>query len=160
MMDFSRFKTADWLVIVGGVMMFIAGFLDWFDAGPLSPNAFDFTVTGLIPWLLLLAAALLAFLVAAELLPAGGAPWAVILLGLTVAGAVLVLVRLVIGADLSDVADLAGSPDQGLSRAGGLWVSAIGACVAATGGVMKFQAAGGDRNELPDLQKIRDAFKT
>ena len=34
-------------------MVFIAGFLDWFDAGPVSPNAFDFTFTGLIPWLLL-----------------------------------------------------------------------------------------------------------
>ena len=31
-MDFSTFKTADWLVIVGGVMMLIAGFLEWFDA--------------------------------------------------------------------------------------------------------------------------------
>ncbi len=159
-MDFSKFKTADWLVIVGGAMMFVAGFLDWFDAGPLSPNAFDFTFTGVIPWLLLLAAAVLGFLVAGELITAGGVPWAVILFGLTVAGAVLVLVRLVVGADLSDVADLAGAPDQDLSRAGGLWVCAIGACVAAAGGIMQFQAAGGHRqNDLPDLQKIRDAFK-
>ena len=71
-MDFSKFKTADWLVIVGGAMMFIAGFLDWFDAGPLSPNAFDFTFTGLIPWLLLVAAAVLGFLVAGELITSGG----------------------------------------------------------------------------------------
>ena len=35
-----------------------------------------------------------------------------ILLALTALGAVLVVVRLIIGADLSDVVDLAGQPDQ------------------------------------------------
>jgi hypothetical protein len=159
-MDFSTFKTADWLVIVGGMMMFIAGFLDWFDAGPVSPNAFDFTVTGLIPWLLLGVAAVLTFLVAGEVIKAGATPWPVILLALTAVGAVLVAVRLIIGADLSDVVDLAGQSDQALSRAGGLWVAAIGGGVAAAGGVMMFQAAAGRRSDLPDLQKIRDAFKT
>jgi uncharacterized membrane protein len=117
--DFSKFKTADWLVIVGAAMAFIAGFLDWFDAGPLSPNAFDFTFTGLIPWLLLVAAAVLDFLVAGELIPAGPVPWALVLLGLTGVGALLILVRLFIGADLGDIVDLAGIPDQDLSRAGG-----------------------------------------
>src|SRR5919106_2297705 len=142
-MDFGKFKTADWLVIVGGAMVFVAGFLDWFDAGPLSPNAFDFTFTGLIPWLLLVAAAVLAFLVAGEVITSGATPWPVVLLGLTALGAVLVLVRLVIGADLGDVVDLAGMPDQSLSRAGGLWVAAIGACIAAAGGVMKVQSSAG-----------------
>ena len=74
-MDFGKFTTADWLVIVGGVMMLIAGFLDWFDAGPLSPNAFDFTITGLIPWLLLVVAAALGFLVAGEVISSGASPW-------------------------------------------------------------------------------------
>jgi uncharacterized membrane protein len=159
-MDFSTFKTADWLIIVGGVMMLIAGFLEWFDAGPVSPNAFDFTVTGLIPWLLLVAAAVLAFLLAAEVIKAGATPWPVILLALTAIGAVLVVVRLIIGADLSDVVDLGGQPDQALSRSGGLWVAAIGGGVAAAGGVMMSKAAAGRPSDLPDLQKIRDAFKS
>ena len=51
---------------------------------------------------------MLGFLVAGELITSGGTPWAVVLLGLTVVGALLVLVRLVIGADLSDVVDLGG----------------------------------------------------
>ena len=85
-MDFTRFRTADWLVIVGGAVVFIAGFLDWFDAGPVSPNAFDFTFTGLIPWLLLTAAAVLAFLAAGGVLPSA-TPWPLILLGLTALGA-------------------------------------------------------------------------
>ena len=157
-MDFTKFRTADWLVIVGGAIVFIAGFLDWFDAGPVSPNAFDFTFTGLIPWLLLTAAAVLAFLAAAAVLPSG-APWPVILLGLTALGAILVLVRLVVGADLGDVVDLAGQPDHSLDRAGALWLSAIGACVATAGAGMMFQSAGGRLTELPDLQKIRDSFK-
>jgi hypothetical protein len=159
-MDFSTFKTADWLVIVGGVMMLIAGFLEWFDAGPVSPNAFDFTVTGLIPWLLLVGAAVLTFLLAGEVIKAGATPWPMILLTLTLLGAVLVLVRLIIGADLSDVVDLAGEPDLALSRSGGLWVAAIGGAVAATGGVMMSRAAAGRPSDLPDLQKIRDAFKS
>ena len=125
-MDFTKFRTADWLVIVGGAVVFIAGFLDWFDAGPVSPNAFDFTLTGLTPWLLLTAAAVLAFLAAAGVLPSA-APWPLILLGLTALGAILVLVRLVVGADLSDIVDLAGQPDHSLDRAGALWLSAIGA---------------------------------
>ena len=86
-MDFSKFRTADWLVIVGGAMMFVAGFLDWFDAGPVSPNAFDFTFTGLIPWLLLTAAAVIAFLLAGDVIKAGVAPWPLVLLVLTVLGA-------------------------------------------------------------------------
>jgi hypothetical protein len=157
-MDFTRFRTADWLIIVGGAVVFIAGFLDWFDAGPVSPNAFDFTFTGLIPWLLLTAAAVLAFLAAGELL-GSATPWPLILLVLTAFGAILVLVRLVVGADLSDVVDLAGQPDRSLDRAGALWLSAIGACVATAGAVMMYHSPGDRLSELPDLQKIRDAFK-
>jgi hypothetical protein len=157
-MDFTRFKTADWLVVVGGAVVFVAGFLDWFDAGPVSPNAFDFTFTGLVPWLLLTAAAALAFLAAAGVLPSA-TPWPLILLGLAALGAILILVRLVVGADLSDVVDLAGEPDQSLDRAGALWLSAIGACVATAGSVMMFRNAGDRLSELPDLQKIRDSFK-
>jgi hypothetical protein len=157
-MDFSKFKTADWLVIVGGAVVFIAGFLDWFDAGPVSPNAFDFTFTGLTPWLLLTAAAVLAFLAAAELL-GSATPWPLIILALTAPATILVLVRLVVGADLSDVVDLAGEPDRSLDRAGALWLSAIGACVATAGAAMMFQRAGGRLSELPDLQKIRESFK-
>jgi hypothetical protein len=157
-MDFTRFRTADWLVIVGGAVVFVAGFLDWFDAGPVSPNAFDFTLTGLVPWLLLTAAAALAFLAAGGVLPSTP-PWPLILLGLTALGGVLVLIRLVAGADLSDVVDLAGQPDQSLDRSGALWLSAIGACVAVAGSVMMFQSAGDRLSELPDLQKIRDSFR-
>jgi hypothetical protein len=159
-MDFTKFRTADWLVIVGGAVVFVTGFLDWFDAGPLSPTAFDFTFTGLIPWLLLTAAAAAAFLVASRLLGSGAAPWELILLGLTSIGSALILVRLIVGADLSDVVDdLAGQPDRSLDRAGALWLSAIGSCVATAGAVMMFQAGGGRLTDLPDLQKMRDAFK-
>jgi hypothetical protein len=157
-MDFTRFRTADWLVIVGGAVVFIAGFLDWFDAGPVSPNAFDFTFTGLIPWLLLTAAAVLAFLAAAEVLPSA-TPWPLILLALTAIGTVLVLVRLVVGADLGDVVDLGGQPDRTLDRAGALWLSAIGAGVATIGAGMMVQSAGARLTDLPDLQKIRESFR-
>jgi hypothetical protein len=157
--DFTRFRTADWLVVVGGAVMFVTGFLDWFDAGPVSPNAFDFTFTGLVPWLLLTAAALITFLAAGGVLGSGVDTWGTIVLGLTAVGAVLVLVRLVIGADLSDVVDLAGSPDSSLDRAGALWLAAIGACIAAAGGVMSYRSTGGRLGDLTDLERMRNAFR-
>jgi hypothetical protein len=158
-MDFGRFKTADWLVVVGGAAFFVTGFLDWFDAGPVSPNAFDFPVTGMVPWILLTSAALIVFLVAGEVISAGAIPWPLVVLAVTVPAAVLVSVRLVVGADLSDLVDLAGEPDRSLDRAGALWLSAIAAGVSAAGGVIGFASAGDRIGELPDLQKIRDAFR-
>ena len=39
-MDFSKFKTSDWLKIGGGIGFLIFGtFLDWAKVGPLSPAA-------------------------------------------------------------------------------------------------------------------------
>ena len=58
-MDFSKFKTNDWLVIGGGLGMFIFGFMNWtkFWSQASDParraNAFDFFFTGTIPWMLL-----------------------------------------------------------------------------------------------------------
>ena len=160
-MDFGRFKTGDWLVIVGGVMMLIAGFLDWFDAGPVSPNAFDFTVTGLIPWLLLAAAAVIAFLVAGDVVKAGLAPWPVILLALT--GTRRCPRRR--SPHHRRRPERCRRPRRPARSAASAAPAACGwrrsaACVATAGGVMMFRAADRRMSDLPDLQKIRDAFKT
>ncbi len=52
-MDFSKFKTSDWLMVGGGGAMFIAGFLPWVtvSAGGFSSsgNAFEFFFTGTLP---------------------------------------------------------------------------------------------------------------
>lgn len=160
-MDLSRFKMPDWLVIGGGLAVLIFGFLDWFQANDISAaNAFDFTLTGLIPWLLIVAAAVITFLRAARILKDGSAPWTLIVLGLAALGALLILLRLIIGADASDVTTVPdGAQDFSLDRAGGLWLSAIGAVVAAAGAFLSFQAAGGNARDLTDIDKMRSAFK-
>lgn len=161
-MNFSKFKTGDWLVIGGGLVVLIFGFLDWFtlEGATGSANAFDFTLTGLIPWLLLVGAAVVAFLLAGGVVKSGNTPWTLILLAATALGALLILIRLLIGSDLGDHVDLGGTGDVGLDRAFGLWLSALGAIAAAAGSFLKFQEGGGNVRDFTDINKMRDAFKS
>ena len=154
-MDFSKFKTPDWLVIGGGLVVLIAGFLDWFKLSDsdVGANAFDYTLTGLIPWILIVGAAVLTFLLAGGIIKAGGAPWTLIILGATALGALLIIIRVLIGAD--DVPD-----GLDVERAIGLWLSALGAIVAAAGAFMSYQASGGNVRDLTDMDKMKSAFKS
>lgn len=156
-MDFSKFRTPDWLVIGGGLLFLIGGFLDWFDGDPSSANAFDFTLTGLVPWILIVGAAVLAFLRAGDVLKDGGAPWTLIILGATALGALLVLIRTLIGADVSDL--VSGASDDSLDRGAGLWICLVGALIATAGAFMAFQASGGNVRNLGDMDKMKSAFK-
>ena len=162
-MDFSKFKTADWLVVGGGLAVLIGGFLDWFsvDGGGSFGNAFDFTLTGLIPWILIVAAAVVTFLLAAGVMNAGGTPWTVLVLGATALGALLLLVRLIIGADASDFVSIPeGQEDFSLDRAFGLWFTVLGGIAAAAGAFIGFQASGGNVRDLTDLEKMKATFKS
>jgi len=156
-MDFSKFKTPDWLVIGGGVVFLIAGFLDWFtvDGGP-GWGAFDYTFTGLIPWILIVGSAVITFLLAGGIMKAGGPPWTLIVLGATGLGALLVLLRLLIG---SDAGDQGGPSNIDLDRAAGLWIAVIAAIVSVAGAFMAFQAGGGNVRDLTDMDKMKSAFK-
>lgn len=160
-MDFSRFKTPDWLVIGGGLAVLIGGFLDWFSIeGVSGGNAFDFFLTGTVPWILIVGAAVITLLLAGGVIKAGGAPWRLIVLGATALGALLLLIRLIMGADLSDFGDLGGTPDIGLDRAFGLWLTVLGGIVAAVGAFLGFQAAGGNVRDLTDMDKMKRSFKS
>jgi hypothetical protein len=161
-MDFSKFRTGDWLLIGGGLVVLIFGFVDWFTLSGFSggANAFDFTLTGLIPWLLLVAAAVITFLLAGGLVKPGGTQWPLILLGATALGALLIVIRLLIGSDLGDHVSLGGTEDVSLDRSAGLWLSTIGAVAAVAGSFLNFQAGGGNVRDLTDMNKIRDAFKS
>jgi len=154
-MDFSKFKTPDWLVIGGGLVFLIGGFLDWFQFEGLSgPNAFDFTLTGLVPWILVVGAAVVTVLIAGGQLKTGNTPWSLIILGATGLGAVLVLLRLIIGSSVGS-----GSSEVDLDRAGGLWICAIAAVVSAAGAFLAYQATGGNVRDLTDMDKMKGAFK-
>ncbi len=151
-MDFSKFKTSDWLVIGGGIAFLIFGtFVHWASVsfkgfGSASGgNAFDFFFTGTIPWILLIGAAVLTVL-RVQGIKLGSAPWPLIILAATVVGGLLVVIRMLVG------------PGDGLDRAAGLWLSALAGIVSAVGGVLGFMASGGDLNDLKDINKIKGAF--
>ncbi|HEY4333601.1 MAG TPA: hypothetical protein VGM78_13560, partial [Ilumatobacteraceae bacterium] len=71
-MDFSKFKPSDWLKAGGGLVFFIAYFLNWwgFSAGnqfasvDYSVSGSHYTLTGTLPMLLLLAIGVLTVLAA------------------------------------------------------------------------------------------------
>lgn len=152
-MDFSKFKTHDWLIVGGGIGMLIFGFVSWLkvDLGAFGSssggNAFDFFFTGTIPWILLVAAAVVTVLRIQGTLK-DNLPWPLILLGATVLSALLLLIRIVFNPGIPD----------GIDRGIGMIVSFLAGIVAAVGGVMGFLASGGNFNDLKDPNKLKGAF--
>jgi hypothetical protein len=152
--DFSKFKTNDWLVIGGGLGMLIFGtFLDWqkVSFGGFSAsggNAFDFFFTGTIPWILLIGAAVVTFLRVQGTIKDAGVPWPMVIVFATLLAAVLLLIRIVFNPGAGD----------GVDRAFGMILSVISGLVAAAGGVMSFTAGGGNIKDLADVNKIKGAF--
>jgi hypothetical protein len=151
-MDFSKFKTPDWLMIGGGAAMLIFGFvLDWTtidtgfgSAGGDSPFAYFFT--GGIAWLLVVAVAVLAFLRVNGTL-AETQPWPLIFLGATGLATLLMILRVILGARL----DFA-------SRGIGMYGALVWAGIAAAGAYLNFQASGGELSDLTDIDKLKASF--
>jgi hypothetical protein len=163
-MDFSTFKTSDWLIVGGGAGMFLFGFFNWIKVtGPAGfgsatgGNAFDFFFTGTIPWLLLVAAAVVTVLLVMGKLPTT-LPWPLIILAATALSALLLVMRFVFNPiDGKDFIEDAGGS---VGRAFGMILSVLSGIVAAVGGVMNFRASGGDLNDLKDINKLKGAFDT
>lgn len=155
-MDLKSFKLPDWLLIGGGAAVFLFGFFDWFDTGATSSSAFKFTVTGVFPWLLIVGSALLAYQIRAGLLQVRKWPWPTIFLCATAIGAILIMIRVIIGADTSDFGAPGGS-STAVGRKFTLWLSFAGALVAAAGAGLSFVAAGGTVNDLPFVSRLRGA---
>jgi hypothetical protein len=149
--DLSKFKVSDWLIIGGGLVMLTFGlFLRWASfAGFTGLGPFDYFFTGGLAWLLTVAAGVIAFLVAANVIRENAAPWPVILLGATGLATLLMLIRLIIGGDKSGVE---------LDRGSGMFVAFIAAAVATAGAAMKFAESGGSLRDLTDPDKLRGAY--
>ncbi len=153
-MDFSKFKTNDWLIIGGGIGMLIFGtFVDWikvsFGGTSVSAgNAFDFFFTGTIPWILLIAAAVITFLTIQGTIKAGSVPWPMIIALATILAAVLLLIRVLFNPGVG----------EGGGRGIGMILSFVSGLAAAAGGVMSFTAGGGSIKDLADINKIKGAF--
>ncbi len=158
-MDFSTFKTPDWLMIGGGVGIFVFGFFNWVSievAGigvGSTGNVFDFFWTGTIPWLLLIGGAVVTVLLVQGTLKREQLPWPLILLATTALAAFLLLIRLVFNPiEGSDIAGI----DVG--RGIGLILSAASGFAALAGAFLNFQASGGNLKDLTDVDKLKSSF--
>jgi hypothetical protein len=151
-MDISSLKPSDWMKVGGGALMLIAGFLAWWKIdvdgfGSFSSNGFDYTLTGVVPWLLLVAIGVLTFLAAAGIwkLPAA-VPQPLVFLAASALSLLLLLFRFI-----SDGAD-----GVSLSRGIGLFLALIAGVLVLVGSVLGFKESGGDLNDLKDMNKIKD----
>lgn len=161
-MDFSKFKTSDWLKVGGAVGFLIFGFLDWIsvDGGGFGSasdgNVFDFFWTGTLPWILVIATGVITVLLINGAMKKGAAPWPLIMLAATGLAALLLLIRLIFnpleGKD--ELEDLGIDVGRGV----GMILSVISGLAAFAGSVLGFKESGGDFNDLKDINKIKGQF--
>ncbi len=159
-MDFSKFKTPDWLIIGGAIGIFIFGFFEWvtvsvsgfgISASASGGNVFDFFFTGTIPWFLIIGSAVITVLLVMGVLKEEQAPWPLILLATTAVAALLLLIRLIF-----NPLDVPSEIDVG--RGIGMILSVISGIVAAVGGYLNFTSRGGDIKDLGDMDKLKASF--
>ena len=139
----NKLKPTQYLVVAGGALVVVFGLLKWFSweidndgvRGSDKSNAFDYLFTGVVPWILLGGAAVVTVLLATGALNPGRVPWPLVMLAATTLGAILIIIRVIIGDD----PDIEGV-DVEVSRGIGLWVSALGAILAAVGAFLTYQA--------------------
>jgi hypothetical protein len=133
--DLSDFRPGDWLIVVGAAVMLIFGlFLKWASFGGITRNnAFDYFLTGGIAWLLLVAAGVITFVLAAGLIKPGNVRWSLILLMVTGIATALMVLRLILGAG--------DEPGFGkLDRAQGMYIAFLAAAVAFAGAISNYRA--------------------
>ena len=142
-------------MVAGSVLVLIFGLFRWFtweasiDNVVVIPeqtsNAFDYLLTGVLPWLLLVGAGVVVVLLATGALLPGKVPWPMVLVGVTGLAFVLILIRLILGQDV----DAEGDVDVDVSRGIGIWMSALGGLVAFVGAFIGFRNTGFDTDYQP-----------
>jgi hypothetical protein len=158
--DLSKLTASDWLMVGGGGLMFVSGFLGWVKltgpAGTRTANAFDFTLTGAVPWLLLCSIGVVALLLATGTMPRGTTPWPLLFVYASATATLLLLVRLIFNPidGKETFESLGGEIGFGL----GIFGALIAAVLTAVGAVRSFTDGGGDLRELTDVEKIKRRF--
>lgn len=161
----NKLKPTEYLVVAGGALVLLFGLLKWFswdvkDDGVVrvsdKSNAFDYLFTGVAPWILVAGAGLVTVLLATGALNPGKVPWPLVILAATALGAILIVIRLIIGPDVDNAEGTTVDSSRGI----GLWIAAVGAIVAAVGAFLTYQAQAFDsrtslsngRPPLPDRE--------
>lgn len=151
-MDFSKFRTADWIMAAAGLVMLIFGVaLDWAEyQGFSGNNAFDYFFTGGIAWILVVAVGVVAVLLATGAVKPNGVQWPLLLVFASAIATLLMLIRIILG----------GGEEVGvdLDRGTGMYVAFIAAIASLVGAVMAYRASGGDMNDFRDVNKLKGAF--
>lgn len=164
-MDFSKFKTPDWLKVGGAVGFLIFGFMSWvkidfggqIDFGSDSGGSvFDFFFTGTIPWILIIGSAVITVLHVTGKIRPGKMNWAMLMVIANGLAAVLLLIRFIFNPlDGKKEIEMSGVDVQ---RGIGMILSVLAGLVAAAGSIMSFTASGGNLKDLTDVNKIKDGF--
>ncbi len=163
-MDFSKFKTSDWLKIGGALVFLIFGFMGWITTtldgndvpGGDEGTVFDFFWTGIIPWVLVLATGVVTFLLIQGSIKAGSKPWPLIFLLATGLAALLLLIRVIFNP--LENKDFVESLGFEIGRGIGMLGSVAGGLLALAGSVMGYTESGGSLSDLKDVNKMKSQF--
>jgi hypothetical protein len=145
-MDVSRFRVGDWVLVAAGVVMLVLGLaVHWatIDADGRSyggaRNAFDYFFTGGLAWLLVVAAGVITFLLAARTIQRGSTPWTRLTLGAAALATLLMLIRVIIGGGADQ---RIGNQDVTLGRGAGMFIALIAAIAALVGALLNLREEG------------------
>ncbi len=145
-MDVSRFRVGDWVLVAAGVVMLVLGLaVHWatIDANGRSfggaRNAFDYFFTGGVAWLLVVAAGVITFLLAARVIQRGTTPWTRLILGGAALATLLMLIRVVIGGGADQ---RIGNQDVTLGRGAGMFIALLAAIGALVGALLNLRDEG------------------
>jgi hypothetical protein len=151
-MDVSRFRVGDWVLVAAGVVMLVLGLaVHWatIDANGRSfggaRNAFDYFFTGGVAWLLVVAAGVITFLLAARAIERGTTPWTRLILGGAALATLLMLIRIIIGGGADQ---RIGNQDVTLGRGAGMFIALIAAIAALVGALLNLREEGDSVNAI------------
>lgn len=150
-MDFSKFKTSDWLKIGGAAVFLISGlFLDWakiefLGVSETGNSVFNYPFRGLVSMVLVVGIGVVSLL-GLQGKQVGKVQWPLISVVATAVASILMLLLVIMGPD-----------DSGFDfkPAIGLWLAFIATLAALAGSVMGFTAGGGNLKDLTDIDKIK-----
>ena len=148
------FGTDAVLKVVGGGLFFIAGLLTWWrvDFGGLEhrTTAFDYTVTGIVPYVVFVAIAILTVLDRTDSLRLPAAiVEPLVQLGAAAIATLLVLWRFVFS-------DMENSGDASVGRGIGLYLALVAALVALAGCIMTFRQVGLEDEDEDEEREAAD----